>query len=523
MKKTFSININGIIFNIDDDAYDKLSAYLNSIKKHFINVEGSDEIFSDIESRIAEILQNKINENKQVITIDDINVVIAIMGQPYEFGEEEDEQGRREGAYYETRDAKRLYRDTENRVIGGVCSGLGAYFRLDPLWFRLGFLIALITGFGILVYLVLWIAVPEARTTVERLEMKGEKVNVSNIEKSIREEFNHLKNKFNDITNQAKQSYKKNKVPKTIFEDILNIFVSIFKIFLKILVIFIGIILFIIGISLIIAFLASFFGWGGFVFFNHCDIITFPLPVFADMLFNSVNNIGLFKVGLFFLIGIPLILLLYSAVRLIFGLERIKFVGITAFNFWIVGLIFTVYFGFKIFRSFKYEVAVKEVYEITQPTKDTVYINLNDFYDEIYDYEDYIEIDEWDMVITESGKYFGEPKIEFTKSENDNYQLIGYSFARGKTGKDAKERAEKSIYHFTQTDTLFVFDRYFKLPEDVNWREQRLRLEFKIPVGKSINMSNNIYDIINWRKHHYPYKMSGKTLIMTRDGLKKME
>jgi len=283
--------------------------------------------------------------------------------------------------------------------------------------------------------------------------------------------------------------------------------------------------LFIIGISLIIAFLASFFGWGGFVVFNHAEFITFPFPVFTDLIFGSVGNTGLFKVGLFFLIGIPLIMLLYSALRLIFGLERIKFVGVIALNLWIIGLIFTVYFGFKIFRSFKYEVTVKEVYEITQPIPNTVYINMNnnEFYDKIYDYEDYIEIDEWEMVITENGRYFGEPKLEFTKSENENFQLIRYASARGKNGMDAKDRAEKTIYYFTQTDTSFVFGPYFELPEDVNWREQKVRLELKIPVGKSINLSKNMYNIINWRRHHYPYKMSGNTLIMTEDGLEKIE
>ena len=526
MKKTFSINISGIIFNIDDDAYDKLGDYLNSIKKHFVNVEGNEEIFTDIESRIAEILQSKLSEDKQVIIIDDINEVISVMGQPYEFGEEEKEEDRAEETFNDTRGDKRLYRDVDNRVLGGVCSGLGAYFRIDPLWFRLGFLVAMFSGFGILLYLILWIAVPEARTTAERLEMKGEKVNVSNIEKSIREEFDYFKTKINDLTNQAKQSYKKKSVGhRNIFDDILNVFVSILKIFLKIIVILIGVILFIIGISLIIAFLASFFGWGGFVVFNHAEFITFPFPVFTDLIFGSVGNTGLFKVGLFFLIGIPLIMLLYSAVRLIFGLERIKFMGVIALNLWIIGLIFTVYFGFKIFRSFKYEVTVKEVYEITQPIPNTVYINMNnnEFYDKIYDYEDYIEIDEWEMVITENGRCFGEPKLEFTKSDNENFQLIRYASARGKNGMDAKDRAEKTIYYFTQTDTSFVFGPYFELPEDVNWREQKVRLELKIPVGKSINLSKDISDIINWYKHDYPYNMAGNTMIMTEDGLEKME
>ena len=214
MKKTFTINISGIIFHIDEDAYEKLNKYLRTIKRHFSGTDGADEIINDIEMRIAEILQGKLSEKKEVINFTDVEEVISIMGEPSEFDDTEEEKGEsgapRESETY--RYQKRLYRDPENKILGGVSSGLGAYFNIDPVWIRLLFvLLTVFSGIGILIYIVMWIVVPVASSTAERLEMRGEPVNISNIEKSIREEVDHLKSKLNDLTDEAKKTFKKKK------------------------------------------------------------------------------------------------------------------------------------------------------------------------------------------------------------------------------------------------------------------------------------------------------------------------
>lgn len=207
MKKTVTINLSGIIFHIDEDAYGRLNSYLNRLRKHFGRTEGNEEIIADIESRIAELLQEKLANNKQVITIADVEEVIELMGEPYEMEEEtapREKSGRRR--------PKKLYRDPDNSMIAGICGGLAAYFNIDPIWFRAIFLISIfIGGTGILVYLIMWILVPNANTTAEKLEMRGEPVNISNIERSIRDEFDNVKDKFNDFTNGAKESFKKKK------------------------------------------------------------------------------------------------------------------------------------------------------------------------------------------------------------------------------------------------------------------------------------------------------------------------
>jgi len=209
MKKTINTNINGINFIMDDDAYAALNTYLNSIKSHFKSKKGSDEIISDIESRIAELFQQMLNDKKQVLNMDDVKQVKEQMGQPSDFDQDTEE----EPVYYAKTSSshKRLYRDINDRMIGGVCSGLGAYFNVDTVWIRLIFVIAILSGVSALAYIILWIIIPAARTVSERLEMRGDPVNISNIEKSIREELNEIRDKVDDLASQAREKFRKKK------------------------------------------------------------------------------------------------------------------------------------------------------------------------------------------------------------------------------------------------------------------------------------------------------------------------
>lgn len=196
MKKTFSINLNGMLFNIDDDAYTMLEDYLKRIEAHFSGQDESEEIMNDIEARIAELINERLGGGKKAVSLSDIEEVIKIMGNPDEFaGTEQEKQNT--GHYHHTYRPKRLYRDPDNRVLGGVCGGMGAYMNIDPVIFRILFVVLFLGfGVGLLIYLVLWIVIPEARTTAQKLEMRGDPVNVSNIGSFIREEFDNVKNSF---------------------------------------------------------------------------------------------------------------------------------------------------------------------------------------------------------------------------------------------------------------------------------------------------------------------------------------
>jgi len=211
MKKTLDINIRGIVFHIDEDAYEKLNKYLSEINAHFRSKKSREDIINDIENRVVELFQQKLNDKKQVITLEDVDEVIGVMGHPSDFDQDSEEETTTNMGSHHKR-SRRLFRDVDNRMIGGVCSGLGAYTNVDSMWFRIAFVVSvLIGGAGILVYLVLWIITPPAKTVSEKLEMQGDPVTISNIEKAFKEEMSELKDKLDDLTEQAKQTFKKKK------------------------------------------------------------------------------------------------------------------------------------------------------------------------------------------------------------------------------------------------------------------------------------------------------------------------
>lgn len=195
MRKTFTINISGSVFHIEEDAYDVLQKYLVNLKKYFGSSDEGKEIIVDIEARIAELFTGKSTEERNVVTLDWVNEISETMGTPENFVKEENEEESYAG---HLKRKKRLYRDPEHSVFGGVCGGLSAYFNMDLAIVRIIFvlLILVTSGAGLLAYLILWIAVPKAVNTAQRLEMNGQDVTVKNIEKFIKDEVNSVKESY---------------------------------------------------------------------------------------------------------------------------------------------------------------------------------------------------------------------------------------------------------------------------------------------------------------------------------------
>lgn len=191
MKITVSINLGGYSFNIDEDAYTELKRYLRNLEVHFAGEESSSEILSDIETRLAELFRTKITSYKQVITIDDVRQAISIMGTPEDISDNDHRSAKEK---FSSPGYHRMYRDPDNRIIGGVCSGMGAYWDIDPVILRIIFVVlTLAGGMGALIYLILYIVIPEAKTTAQKIEMKGEPVNIHNIKESVKSEFDKVR------------------------------------------------------------------------------------------------------------------------------------------------------------------------------------------------------------------------------------------------------------------------------------------------------------------------------------------
>ncbi|MBR4043998.1 MAG: PspC domain-containing protein [Bacteroidaceae bacterium] len=222
MKKTYNINLGGIVFHIDEDAYELLDKYLSNLRIHFSKEEGAEEIVHDMELRISELFSERLNEKNQVITLKDVEEIIAQMGKPEEFSEDATQDTNE--YIKEEKTPKRLFRDPDNKVIGGVCSGIAAYFGWDVTILRILLIIlafpifwngAFIIKGIVLFYIIAWIIIPEANTATDKLSMKGMKVNVENIGKTVTDGFE----KVND--------YVKSDKPRSILHKIGEAIVSV--------------------------------------------------------------------------------------------------------------------------------------------------------------------------------------------------------------------------------------------------------------------------------------------------------
>jgi len=187
MNKTVNINLGGLFFHIDEDAFQKLNRYFDAIKRSLSNSSGQEEIMKDIEMRISEIFSQNKETDKHVINLKDVDSMIAVMGQPEDYRIEEEGEPAQKNFNNSSKTSKKLYRDIDKNLLGGVSAGLGHYFGIDALWIRLAFVLIVIAGVGfpIFLYILLWVLIPKAQTTTEKLEMTGEPVNLSRFRRGL--------------------------------------------------------------------------------------------------------------------------------------------------------------------------------------------------------------------------------------------------------------------------------------------------------------------------------------------------
>jgi phage shock protein PspC (stress-responsive transcriptional regulator) len=528
MKKTLTISISGFVFHIEEDAYEKLHRYLEAINSHFKGFDGKEEVISDVEARIAEILQKNISGSKEVITIADIEEVIAIMGQPSDFGiDEEAATGSKTASYSAL--PKRLYRDPERKMIGGVCSGLGAYINIDPLWVRIIFLVSIaISGFGLLVYIILWIVVPEASTTAERLEMRGEPVTVSNIERNFKDEMHDLNDRVKDFASKARSTLKKEKDEfKSRHGDNIRSGISdAGRVFLRIFLVILGVIILFIGIALSVVYLSILFKFPVVAVMDHAGMQEFPLYSVIDRIFTSDTDIRTFVTGLMILFGIPLVMMLWGGIRLIFNLPRVRFLAGLAGLAWVCALIITLIFGFKVANSFRYPGEYTREAELKIVRADTIHIVAEQHLPPDFHWEEsgVFYFPEMRMALSNDEEIIrGIPLIKFRTSKDSIARIIILATAKGAFKNDAVENAEKINYSWQQKNDTLVLSDSFILPDDEKWRKQEVRVEVQLPEGTTVTIDEHLHPFLGYHKNISSHDRNGKFYLMTEEGLVRLE
>ena len=541
MNKTVTINISGIIFHIEEDAYDKLSKYLTTIKGYFRNTEGRDEIVSDIESRIAEMLQAKVSPTKQVVMMSDVEQVISVMGKPEDFaGEEREEQKAEAGTGAQTEQGEtpkrhRIFRDPDDKILGGVCSGIAHYFGIEPLWLRLALAISLfVFGFGFLLYILLWIIIPQAKTTAEKLEMKGETVNINNIHKSFTDEMDDLKKKMQDLKNNMGSPENKDKVRKGVgrFGAFLEEF---FHMFGKVIGKFFAAIFILIGVGLMIGLLASVFGFHSQTFhfgindsgigYNDNGSTHISIRGLFHLFFNDGQPYLLPFITVMLLFGVPFLMLIYHGIRILFGLGKSnKAFRIVAALLWSAGLILSFYIGYGVTKQFEEKGNSKDS-QVIKPAGNTLYVHLSANTVPGNDYESTPHKNDWHfMRLTENEAFLGYPSFDIVASRTDSFEISVISSAHGLTEKEAMTRAKDIHYSFSVHDSVLELDPGYSFPIQDKWRLQRVHILVKVPRNKIISLAKNIRPLVHNSdienlQDTYDDDMVGRKWMMTADGL----
>ena len=488
MNKTVNINLANTLFHMDEVAYNKMRRYLEAIKRSFANTPGSDEIQADIEARIAELFYEKLENERQVITLKEVDEVITVMGQPEDYMIDEDifddEPKAKTKATGSSGRVKKLYRDIDNKYIGGVCAGLEHYLGFDALWIRIIFIIlALTTGFGFIAYILLWILVPEAVTTSQKLDMTGKPVNISNIERKVKEGFDDVADKVKSV-DYEKMGNKVKSSSKTFFDTLGDVIMFLFMIVGK----FIGILLILIGAATLIGLFVGLFTVGVL------DVIHIPGVDFYNMVNSTNAPVWVVSLLAFFVVGIPFFFVLYLGLKIL--VNNLKSIGNIAkfslLGLWLISLITLVVLGINQAAAHAYSdsVSTEQALNFEVPN-DTIQISMHS--SELYQKRRNMAIDGVMVTSSEGGEEImvsDDVRLSLKKSKDSVARIKIRKDANGSSFNEAKEIAGNIDYAYTIEGNSIVLDDFLTTSMSNKFRDQEVWVTLFIPEGKTIQFDS---------------------------------
>ncbi|MDR1672405.1 MAG: PspC domain-containing protein [Bacteroidales bacterium] len=498
MKSVITIHINGIVFNIEDDAYHKLSAYLDTLTAYFQQEPGGNEIIADIEARLAELFVE--TAAGTVVTLADVTRALETLGSPEDITgtAETDPDGHTHTASEREKTTKRLYRDPDGRYIGGVCAGIANRLGINPAIVRILFIIGLFFG-GMFagIYLLLWLIIPLAKTTAQKLQMRGESVNVNNIWKHIQEEIStdaSLQQSFRQFISEAGELFDK-----------------VVRIFFRIVGIGVGLLLILTGIGSAVLMFCVYFMQG--LLFEHS--VEWDFLPFHELLRHVVSPAAYYTLCASGIIVAALMVfaLIFWGVRLMTKFRiRYKIVHVALLLTWFGGIVLI---AVTVMVEFRHHAWRNDVIETKMlPVADTLYLKAipsemkisNNPLDIYYD--------------RGNGRFYGMPHLSIHKSEDDRIRLRIRKEANGRSKMDAYRYAEDISYHVTVCDSLLLFPSFFSVEPPHQWNFQFLNMTLYVPEGTVIIPDKLLCDKIFGGSHHAYYRHKW---IMEKNGLHKLE
>ena len=511
MKTTVNINISGQSFIIDEDAFQHLSVYLNNIKSRFSNENEAKEVVEDIEARIAELFITSSTASRSVVSMQQVEQVIAKLGKPEDiFMEDESSESKSNfnaGASqsnHQNRSNARLFRNPDDKKVSGLLSGISAYFGLaDPSILRIIFVVLCVFSAGtlaiplIVIYIGLSAILPLANTASEKLQMRGEDVNLNNIKRSVQQEMSRGVN----VARTSGQQF---------FDSVIDVIKSIFMFLPKLIS---G---FTLAISLVLLFMMI-------LFFFVSDVGA--VSELAGLLFHTPLDAHLSSIGLFLFFGIPCVSIIYYSLRGMLG-SSVRKPGLSwvLFGLWMTGVVLVAFEGVKTTKQFAKGSNIVKTETIDSLSSDTLILVANnkqglDHSGTNINIASY-KIDGFSML--EKKIYMQEVELSIVRG-TDKVELTSTSEARGANEEEAHVKANNILTNYSFAKNTLLIDNFISLPVSDKYRFQKVKMQLKLPIGKVIYLDPStedlIYDIKNVTNTYDDYMVS-HYWIMTEQGLK---
>ena len=524
MNKTIIININGIVFHIEEDAYEILKNYMTDVKRHFMNSADSVEITTDIENRIAEMFSELLQKDgKQVIVEQDVNDVIGQMGSVSDFENADDAKS---APYTYDTEGRRLFRDPDDHLVAGVCAGIANYFDIDAVWVRLIFALFFpIAGTGFLLYIILWIVVPKAVTRADRMAMKGEKQNLQGFKKNLEDELSSVRQNFSNFSDEARPFvYKARDFTGDFFHHLGVFLAGAGRVLVKMVGVFILICCLSLTVFLVVA-LVALLGFGRF-------------EPFHDLPFTLIrhSHAELIYISAFIAAFIPVLSIIFLTLKGIFNTGSVsRSTGSTILVIWLCSLGVFIYYTTQIALNFRESAQFSENVALKPIKGNTYYLKLNDV--KYFSKDDSVRLDIKDLApgvkITDDPYAYNDfdsfehRKVHINIEESDVNQpvLIETFKARGRSYDDALFNVRNAKYRFIQQDSVLKFDYRLYADRDDLWHDEELYLTLKVPLNALVVVDDKLSnvlegaDIYNCKRTDKKENLSFATFIMTDNGL----
>jgi phage shock protein PspC (stress-responsive transcriptional regulator) len=613
MKKIININFHGRVVPIEETAYEILQQYIDSLRKYFANEEGRDEIVNDIENRFAELFSECLKKGGTCITDADVNTIITSMGRPEDFEQEDmtapsgggnagntgsssstssrqSYDSQQEGSFAGPEEPRRLYRSENDKILGGVCSGLANYLRLDPAIVRIIFAVITLGGFGLgfilyiilwvvlppkslvanvrkrlyrnpddrviggvasglasyfhwevwiprlifalplilgiiasifrnvwfgfdpgavfftggfggslfITYIILWMVLPEASTASEKLEMRGEKVDLESIKNTIKSDLENFNKKAKEMGTQVKERFQQvgeemKAGSKTFASEAAPIARNVGGgIGHAIGVLFKAFFLFIAG-TITFALIVALIG----LIFSGAGVLTFKNYIFSGFW----QNILAWSSFVLFLV-IPVIAMLTWLIRRIIGTRsRNNYLGYTFASLWVIGLFCFIALVGMVLNNYRYRQHVEEDVKLAQPSHGKLVIRASEGNRNDYDNDGFFDMG-WGRNgvfynVNEDSLIMNTIRVNLVKSPDSDYHVQLIKFSRGNNARLARDLAGQIVFNVSQVDSVLNLPDGFSVTRNQHFRNQQVLVSVAIPVGRRIVVDKSV-DEYNW-------------------------